>query len=154
MTAAPKGNAGHDLDAELMELLNELRVALPGVQVLFAFLLVVPFNQRWEEVDAFEKSAYFTSFLATVAATILFIAPTAHHRLRWRVRDKEALLSTSNRLAIAGTFFLAVAVTAAVSFVTHFLFDGGPAWWLTAVTGLLFALVWYGMPFYRSVKSR
>ena len=89
-------------DRELIELLNELRVALPGVQVLFAFLLVVPFSSRFD-VDRTEKVAYMIALLATVVGTILLMAPSAYHRLRWREKNKERMLRTSNRLAIGAS---------------------------------------------------
>ena len=97
-------------DRELIELLNELRVALPGVQVLFAFLLVVPFSSRFD-VDRTEKVAYMIALLATVVGTILLIAPSAYHRLRWREKNKERMLRTSNRLAIGGLGAVAVAIS-------------------------------------------
>src|SRR4029079_17490593 len=90
------------LDRELIECLNELRVALPGVQVLFAFLLGVPFTQRFSEVSDLQKDVYFLTFLCTAVATALLIAPSAYHRLEWRQGDKGYLLVISNRLAIAG----------------------------------------------------
>ena len=90
------------LDRELIELLNELRVALPGVQVLFAFLLGVPFTQRFGEVTDLQKDVYFLTFLCAAVATALLIAPSAYHRLDWRRGDKEHLLVVSNRLAIVG----------------------------------------------------
>src|SRR5213595_3851650 len=89
-------------DRELIELLNELRVALPGVQVLFAFLLAVPFANGWTRVTDLQRDVFFVAFLATAAASILLIAPSSYHRLRWREGDKEHMLVTSNRLAIAG----------------------------------------------------
>src|SRR5215218_6736335 len=97
------------LDRELIELLNELRVALPGVQVLFAFLLIVPFSNGYANMTALQKDVYFGTFLCTAVATAFLIAPSAQHRLRWREHDKEHLLVTANRQAIAGTAFLAVA---------------------------------------------
>src|SRR5881394_1531035 len=90
-------------DRELIELLNELRVVLPGVQVLFAFLLAVPFANGWTRVTDLQRDVFFVAFLCTAAASILLIAPSAYHRLRWREGDKEQMLETSNRLAIAGT---------------------------------------------------
>ena len=102
------------LDRELIELLNELRVALPGVQVLFAFLLAVPFSQRFEQLTAVQEDVFFAAFLCTAVATALLIAPSVYHRLRWRKRDKDQILRTSNRLAIAGTAFLAAAIVAVV----------------------------------------
>ncbi|HET6771316.1 MAG TPA: DUF6328 family protein [Actinomycetota bacterium] len=93
------------VDRELIELLNELRVALPGVQVLFAFLLTVPFAQRFSQVSGLQRAVYFVALLATAVASVLFITPTAYHRLRWREPDKEQMLFTANRLTIAGTVF-------------------------------------------------
>jgi hypothetical protein len=134
-----------DLDRELIELLNELRVALPGVQVLFAFLLAVPFANGWRRVTAFQRDVFFVAFLCTAAATILLIAPSAYHRLRWREHDKEHMLETANRLTIAGTGFLALAMTAVVLLITDVLFS---FWWAVLATALLaagFAWFWYGL---------
>ena len=103
--------SAEDLDRELIELLNELRVALPGVQVLFAFLLAVPFANGWERVTDLQRDVFFLAFIATAAASILLIAPSSYHLLRWREGDKEQMLRTSNRLAIAGTVFLALGMT-------------------------------------------
>lgn len=89
-------------DRNLAELLNELRVALPGVQVLFAFLLIVPFSQRYAYMTDFERKLYFGVLLCTGLAAILLIAPSMHHRIEFRHRDKEYLVVTANRLTIAG----------------------------------------------------
>lgn len=134
------------LDRELIELLNELRVALPGVQVLFAFLLTVPFSQGYSKVTDPQKNAFFIAFLAAAAASILLIAPSAFHRLRWRARDKERLLESSNRMTIAGLFFLAVAMTAAVFVITDYLFGGLTSWIVTAIAAAGFATFWYALP--------
>ena len=115
------------LDRELIEFLNELRVALPGVQVLFAFLLGVPFTQRFGEVSDLQRDVYFLTFLCTAVATALLIAPSAHHRLEWRQGDKEHLLVVSNRLAIAGTAILALAISGTVFVVTDLLFNEASA---------------------------
>src|SRR5438876_592537 len=109
-------------DRELIELLNELRVALPGVQVLFAFLLAVPFSSGYTRVSHFEKVAFFVALIATTVSSALLIAMPSFHRLRFRHEDKGRLVVAGNRLAIAGFFFLAVAMTAAVLVVTTFLF--------------------------------
>src|SRR5688572_25753135 len=98
------------LDRELIELLNELRVALPGVQVLFAFLLTVPFSQRFGELTDFQRDAYFATFICAAFAPIFLIAPTAYHRLRFRDYDKERLITTATKLSITGTIFLALAI--------------------------------------------
>jgi Family of unknown function (DUF6328) len=141
------------LDRELIELLNELRVALPGVQVLFAFLLTVPFTQRFAQVTGVQEDAYFVSFLCAAVATILLIAPSSYHRLQWRQRDKEHMLVVANRLAIAGTLFLALAVTGSVFFVTDFLFGGLATAIVTGTTAGSFTWFWYGVPLMRRLRD-
>jgi predicted membrane channel-forming protein YqfA (hemolysin III family) len=137
------------LDRELIELLNELRVALPGVQVLFAFLLGVPFTQRFAQVTDLQQDAYFFTFLCAAAATALLIAPSAYHRLTWRQHDKEHLLRVSNRLAIAGTVFLAVAMASTVFVVTDLLFETAAAAVIASLTAGFYAWFWYGLPLVR-----
>ena len=87
---------------ELSELLEELRVVLPGVQVLFAFLLVVPFSARFAEVTQLQQAVFFGTLMCTMFSAGLLIAPSAHHRLRWRQQVKEYRLRMANRLAIRG----------------------------------------------------
>ena len=140
-------------DRELIELLTELRVALPGIQVLFAFLLVVPFSQGFARVTNTQKAVYFAAFLCTAVATAFLIAPTSYHRLRWRERDKEQMLITSNRLAILGTVFLALAMTAVVFFITDFLY-GGVSSWVTAAAAGVFAWFWFGLPIMRAQRAK
>ena len=134
------------LDRELIELMNELRVALPGVQILFAFLLTVPFNGRFERVTDLQRGVYFVTLLLVLLSSTLVMAPTSYHRLRFRQRDKERLLRISNRFAIAGIGALALGMTAAVFFITDFLF----ATWVAAVVavgaGALIAAVWFLLP--------
>ncbi len=137
------------LDRELIELLNELRVALPGVQVLFAFLLGVPFTQRFAQATDLQQDAYFFTFLCTAAATALLIAPSAYHRLTWRQGDKEHLLVVSNALTIAGTFFLAVAIASTVFVVTDLLFATTAAVLTGGATAAFYALFWYVLPLLR-----
>src|SRR5918999_1558817 len=88
------------VNRELIELLNELRVALPGVQVLFAFLLAVPFAQGWAQTNDFQRDLFFGILLATAISTALLIAPSAYHRMNFRARDKERMLLTSNTMTI------------------------------------------------------
>src|SRR6476619_2938831 len=95
---------------ELIELLNELRVALPGVQVLFAFLLAVPFANGFPKLGKLDRDIFFVAFIATALSTVLLIAPSSYHRLRWRQDDKERMLLISNSLTIAGLLCLAVAI--------------------------------------------
>jgi Kef-type K+ transport system membrane component KefB len=137
---------GERLDRELMELLQELRVVLPGVQVLLAFLLTAPFQQRFTQLPGTLRNAFFAAIACATVATALLIAPSAHHRLRWREREKERLLQMANRLAIWGTLFLAVAIVLALYVITDLLF----ATWLAVVTAVLavtmFAWLWYALP--------
>jgi hypothetical protein len=151
--AASNEDKSERLNRELIELLNELRVALPGVQVLFAFLLTVPFQQGFQRITELQKDVYFVAVLTTAASTLLLIAPSSMHRIEWRQRDKEALLAISNGLAIAGMVFLALAMTAVLFLITDVLF--GPAA-IAAVTGVsagLFAFFWFGVPLVRRLKS-
>jgi hypothetical protein len=140
-------------DRELIELLNELRVALPGVQVLFAFLLTVPFSQRFSIVTESQKLVYFVAVLCAAAATALLIAPTAYHRVQFREGDKEQLLKVSNRLALAGLFFLALSIGCVVFFITDVLFSGVIVVVASVGNALLFALLWFVLPVYRRARS-
>jgi len=141
------------LDRELIELLNELRVALPGVQVLFAFLLGVPFTQRFAQATSLQKDAYFFTFLCTAAATALLIAPSTYHRLTWRQGDKEHLLKVGNAFTIAGTFFLAVAISSAMFVVADLLFATTTAALLTGATVAFYGLFWYVLPLLRRLHG-
>jgi galactose mutarotase-like enzyme len=142
------------LDRNLNELLGELRVALPGVQVLFAFLLAVPFNQRFAQTTSFEKGVYFVTLLGTAVAAALLIAPSAMHRIEFRADDKHFVVFTANRLAIAGFAALGVSMTAAVLLVTHFVYSNALAIVTTAIAGLLFFALWYALPLARLRKIR
>jgi predicted membrane channel-forming protein YqfA (hemolysin III family) len=141
------------LDRELIELLNELRVALPGVQVLFAFLLAVPFSQRFEQLTGVQEDIFIAAFLCTAVSTALLIAPSVYHRLRWRERDKEHLLRTSNRLAIAGTAFLAAAIVAVVYLVTDLIYGVVTSVILTLAVAVMFAWLWYALPLARRWRA-
>ena len=134
------------VDRELIELLNELRVALPGVQVLFAFLLIVPFTEGFRTVDQTARYVYFGCLLAAAAASALLIAPSSIHRLRFRDPDKEEVLLTSNRLLIAGSVFLALAMTGTVFLIGEVMFGLGLAAVVGVATAVWFAWFWYGLP--------
>jgi hypothetical protein len=140
------------IDRELIELLNELRVALPGVQTLFAFLLVVPFSNGWNRTSDFERDVYVLAVLATTLSTLLLIAPSAQHRLEFREGDKEALLRISNRCAIAGIAVLAVAMTAVLFLIVEVVLGGSWAEVLAALAALAFAVVWFGIPLLRRMR--
>ena len=134
------------IDRELIELLNELRVALPGVQVLFAFLLVLPFQQRWTMITDVEKAAYFIAFGSTAIASILLIAPSPYHRIRFRDEDKFDLLRFGNRMLLSATVFLAIAITMAAYLITTVVTDALPAAIVAAVAAFLIVLFWYVIP--------
>ena len=137
---------GERLDRELGELLQELRVILPGVQVLLAFLLTAPFQQRFAAIPGSMRNAFFAAIVCATLATAFLIAPSAHHRMRWRAGDKERLVRIGNRMAIVGTVFLAAAIVLALYVVTDVLFTTNLAV-LTAIGALvLFAGLWYVVP--------
>ena len=139
---------------ELIELLNELRVALPGVQVLFAFLLAVPFTNGFPKLGKLDRDIFFVAFIATALSTVLLIAPSSYHRLRWRQHDKERLLIASNRLTIAGLACLAVAITSVVFVTTDFLFHQAWAATFSAFIAACFLLLWYGLPLAAAIQDR
>jgi cation transport ATPase len=131
------------LDRELDQLLQELRVAMPGVQVLFAFLLAVPFQQRFADVTEFQKDVYFATLLAAAVTSALFIAPTAYHRMMFRGRDKPRLVEMSSRFALAGLGALAIAMNGAILLVTDVLFDGIAVIVASVAAAALFVGLWF-----------
>jgi Family of unknown function (DUF6328) len=136
-------------DRNLSELMAELRVALPGVQVLFAFLLVAPFSQRFDNLSDFERRLYFATLLCTLLASILLIAPTLVHRLEFRHGEKAYVVRIANRLTIAGLSVFALAMTCAVLLVTQYLFGVGTAIITTLIVAAFFATIWFVLPLRR-----
>jgi hypothetical protein len=156
------GDGAHDddeqpeerLNRELIELLNELRVALPGVQVLFAFLLTVPFSNRFQSLTGIQRAIYFATFVGTTIATGLFMAPTAYHRIRFRQGDKERMIQTSNRFAIVGIAFLALSVTLAVVLTADLMF-GLAAAVIVGLGALAFLVwAWFAIPLTRRMQDQ
>jgi hypothetical protein len=145
-------NEKERIDRELQELLQELRVAIPGVQVLFAFLLTIPFAQGFTKISPGERSTYFASLLTAAAATALLISPTSYHRLHFRSGEKERLLFSSNRLAIAGLLLLAVSIALALFVITSFIFSPASGWIVALAAGAWFGWFWYGLPLMRKRK--
>lgn len=131
---------------ELIELLNELRVALPGVQVLFAFLLAVPFQQRFKQASTFQRDVYFATLCATFVATALMIAPSALHRLNFRMRDKERIVLRSNKLTIAGLAVLGLALVGVIVLIADFLFGAAVTIVAASVGALLLLTLWAALP--------
>ena len=139
------------LDRQLIELLNELRIVLPGVQVLFAFLLTVPFTARFGRLTSIQRDVYFATLMTTALATVLLIAPSAFHRIRFHKRDRQHLIEMANRLAIGGIALLALAMTGAVLLISDLIFGPVAAAVVTVVTGLVFFACWFGLPLRRAM---
>jgi hypothetical protein len=159
MDASKREDSGREesekerLDRNLEQLLGELRVALPGVQVLFAFLLVVPFNQRFADITSFQRTVYFVTLLCATAACACLIAPTAHHRIEFRAQDKERIVMGGNRLALVGLALLATAMTGAITLVTDFLYSSTTTAIAAGVVALLFFVLWAVIPIRRLLES-
>jgi hypothetical protein len=130
------------VDRELVELLNELRVALSGTTVLFAFLLTLPFSQLFRDLTKLQEGVYFGTFLAAAITTALLMAPTSYHRLRFREGDKERMLFVANKLAIAGIGTLTLTVGGSVFLVSDLL-HGSRIAALIAGAVTIFVIVWW-----------
>jgi cobalamin synthase len=137
------------VDRELIELLNEIRVALPGVQVLFAFLLILPFQQSFAETTAEDQAVYALALLASALATAMLIAPSMYHRLNFRGGRKEQMLFDSNKLLIAGTMLTGVGVACAVYLVVDVVYGGIAAMVATLVVVVVYGVAWIGLPLLR-----
>ncbi len=131
---------------ELAELLQELRIVLPGVQVLFAFLLTVPFSARFDSVSSLQESVFFATLVCTALSAGLLIAPSAHHRLLWRQQAREHRLRVANRLAIAGMLLLVPAMVGVIFVITDILFGSTFAAVLAATITAFFGYVWFMIP--------
>jgi hypothetical protein len=143
----PEETRKERVDRELLELLNELRVALPGVQFLFAFLLIVPF-QSAGDLQGFRQDVYYVALVAAAIATGLLIAPAAQHRVLFRQKDKEGLLKRANRSALVGLVVLVIAICAALLLVVDVLFSRTQAWVTTAVVGAVLCYWWIAVPYW------
>jgi hypothetical protein len=160
--SSEKDQHGHDsgrdeteeerLDRNLSELLQELRVALPGVQVLFAFLLAVPFQQGFEKITGFQKGAYFGTLVCTAIAAVMLISPSAYHRLTFRYQQKRRLVFYANRFSIVGLVFLALAMTGAIMLITDVLFGTAATIAMTAASVLVFGFFWFALPLQRRFR--
>ncbi|SRR6186713_155345 len=139
------------VDRELIELLNELRVALPGVQVLFAFLLVVPFQQGFSQVTDLTRYVYFAGLMSSAIAIAFLIAPATYHRLNLRrgVDEKEEMLFLSSRFVLVGTMFLALGIICSLFVIADVLFGDAVALGIALGIGVLIAILWYVVPIVR-----
>ncbi|MGZ5352416.1 MAG: DUF6328 family protein [Actinomycetota bacterium] len=151
------GNEGESkkerLDRELIELLNELRVALPGVQVLFAFLLTLPFTGKFGSLSEVQRDVYFATLCAAIASTAFLMTPSAYHRLRFRRSDKERMLRISNRTAIAGIIALALAICGAAFLVADVMFGGRGAAATVVAAAALIGVLWFVLPLRREMQE-
>jgi hypothetical protein len=141
-------------DRQMIELLNELRVALPGVQILFAFLLTVPFAQGFQRVTPTQKTLFYAALLATAVSTVCLIAPSATHRLRFHKSDRAYLIETANKYLIAGLGFLAVAIVLALVMITDVLYNGAAVFAFPAAVALLLVALWFVRPLVRTALGR
>ncbi|MFG1800965.1 DUF6328 family protein [Micromonospora carbonacea] len=131
------------------DLLQELRVAQTGVQILFAFLLTLPFSNGFTRTSDFQKDVYIVALLSAAAATAMIISPVAFHRALFRQGRKPELVRFAHRMASGGLGFMLVSMVSAVLLITDFVLDRGIAFVLTAVTAVWFLTFWVFLPFAR-----
>lgn len=142
------------LDRNFQELLQGLRVALPGVQVLFAFLLVVPFQQGYAQVTDFQEKVYFATLLCTAIASACLIAPPVRHRLLFRQGVKDWILFNSNSVVTVGFVFLAVAISGVILLVSDYIYEGTAAVVATAGIATALAWLWFVSPLLAQARER
>jgi hypothetical protein len=145
---------GERLDRELIELLNELRVVMPGVQVLFGFLLTVPFQQGFQRIDAFQRDVYFATLLLTAASAAFLMAPSAFHRITFRAGQKPYLIRFGTRQTIIGMLLLALAMNGTLLLLTDMLFHSLTVAITVACSATLFAWLWFGVALRRLASGK
>jgi len=141
-------------DRQMIELLNELRVALPGVQILFAFMLTVPFSVRFKELTTFQRDVYYCTLIVTALSAACLIAPSAAHRLRFHQGERQWIIESASDLMIAGLAFLAVALGGCVLLITDLMFDGARVWIYTGVVVVIIVGLWFGRPLLRAARGK
>lgn len=154
MSSSRQETEAERLDRNTIELVNELRVAGTGVQVLFAFLLVIPFDNRFTKLNSFERDVYFVTLACVAVAAVLLIAPSVHHRLLFRHGEKEFLVNLGSRLAVVAAFFLAISFTGIFVLIGDLLFGGTGAVLSGALMALLVALLWFAIPLARRERAQ
>jgi hypothetical protein len=140
------------LDRNTSELVGEVRIAAVGIQVLFAFLLVVPFNTGWTKVTAFERDVYFVALVCIATAAVLLIAPTIHHRLLFRQHQKKYLVDSGSRLVICAGVLLAIGLVAIMVMLSDYLFGAVPAAIVGVVGAVFVGTLWFAIPLRRRAK--
>jgi hypothetical protein len=138
-------------DRQMIELLNELRVALPGVQILFAFLLTVPFSVRFDKLTGFQRDVYYITLMATLVSTACLIAPSAAHRVRFHKGERPWIVESAHRMMLGGLGALVVALTGSVLLITDVLFTGARVWIYTGLVALLLVGMWFIRPLLRAL---
>jgi len=136
-------------DRHLAELLQEVRVAQTGVQVLFGFLLTVPFTARFDDLAPAERHLYLATLCVAGLAAMLLIAPSAQHRVLWRCNDKEYVVRMANRYALAGLAAVAVAMVGALLLVSIVLLHSPIAAVIAVVAAAGALWSWYLQPLRR-----
>ena len=140
------------LNRQMMELLNELRVAMPGVQILFGFLLTVPFQQRFSQVNDFQQTVYLGTLVAAASATAFLIAPSAYHRVMFEQHEKPNVIQLGTVQFLIGIALLAVAMNGAVLLVTDVLFGATTVVIVVAGLASLYFTLWFGVGLVRRVS--
>jgi Family of unknown function (DUF6328) len=133
-------------DRNLAELIQELRVVGLGVQVLFGFLLSLPFTMRFTRLSSAQRDLYLASLALSAVATALLLGPVAYHRLVFRRGMKEHLVRYANQIAILGLAAVGGAILTAVLLVTSYVAGALPAALITAVATCMFAGLWFVFP--------
>jgi hypothetical protein len=141
------------LDRNTIELLNELRVAGTGVQVMFAFLLIVPFNNRFKSLSPFEHSVYFVTLLLVAIATVLLLAPAIHHRILFRHGEKRYLVATANRFAIGGMVFIGLGFTGILVLLSDVVVGGVAPIVVGVLTAGFIGGLWFVLPLARAASE-
>jgi membrane-bound acyltransferase YfiQ involved in biofilm formation len=141
------------LNRQMIELLNELRVAMPGVQILFGFLLTVPFQQRFQQVTGFQEDVYFVTLVAAAIAAAFLIAPSAYHRVMFERHDKPNIINIGTAQFLVGLTALAFAMNGAVLLVTDFLFGAGRVVVTVALLASLYVTLWFGVGIFRRLQQ-
>lgn len=141
------------MNREVIELLNEIRIVLPGVQVLFGFLLLLPFQQSFGEMSELDRSLYFVALVASAIGGVLLIAPSTYHRIQFRNRDKERLLRTSNVLILVGTAALGLAIATTMFLIADMIYGELVGVVVGAIAAVVVAGMWYGLPLSRKVQD-
>lgn len=145
----PGKNDSPDVQREMEQLFEELRVILPGVEILFAFLLTVPFSNRFGEVTIEQRNTYFVAFISAALAVAFLIAPAMLHRVQRHPDNMQRMLRTATVLTITGTAWTAIAVAAVVYLITELLFGAAIGAAVAAGLAGLMAVLWFGLPLYR-----